>query len=151
MEENEHRRTQHRENTEQQCHARRQCRRRNQDRSEEEEGKRILQTAREVKQRRKLGDIETQEIGGAIRLQPLGLGETDAQHDVEKCRQRDHRETRPDRNVEFEAEMHHQDGRDLTEHGKPAQPHQRVEPHVPWPMIGPRQSEHAANVAIAGS
>ena len=46
--------------------------------------------------------------------------------------------------------MHHQNGRELTEHGKPAQPHQRVEPHVLWPVLGPRQAKHAANVTIAG-
>ena len=44
--------------------------------------------------------------------------------------------------------MHHQDGRELTEHGEPAQPHQRFEPHVAGPVMRPWQAKHAANVAI---
>ena len=47
--------------------------------------------------------------------------------------------------------MHHQDGGELAENGEPAQPHQRIEPHVPWPVMGPWQTEHAANVAIGGA
>ena len=73
-------------------------------------------------------------------------GKPTLKRDVEKRRQRDHRKAGPDRNIEFKAEMHDQNGRGLTEDGKPAQPHQRVEPHVPRPMTCPWQTEHAANV-----
>ena len=51
------------------------------------------------------------------------------------------------KNIELKAEMHHQDGYGLTEDGKPAQPHQRVEPYVPGSMACRGQTKHAANVA----
>ena len=142
MKENQRGGAEHGKNTEQQGHARRQRGGRDQNRPEEQEGKWILQPSSEKKERRKLGNVEAQEKRGAVGLKPLRLGKTHAQRDVEEPRERDHGETRPDRNIEFEAEMHHHDSRDLTEDGKPAQPHQRVEPHVAWPMIGPWQSEH---------
>ena len=151
VEEDQHRRAQHGKNPEQQSHARRQCCRRDQDRSQQQEGKRVLQPAGEIQERRKLRDVEAQQKGGAVGLKPSGLGEADLKRDVEQRRQRDHRKARPDRNVELEAEMHDQDGHDLPEDGKPTQPHQRVEPHVSWPVTGPWQTEHAANVAIGES
>ena len=84
-----------------------------------------------------------QQPRGAVGLEPLGLRKADPQRDVEQRRQRDHRKAGPDRNIEFEAEMHDEDGRDLAENGEPAQPHQRVEPHVARPMMSPWQTEHA--------
>ena len=91
MEENQHGCAQHGKNAEQQRHARRQRGCGNQYRPEQQEGKRILQTAREIKQRRKLGNVEAEEIGGAFGLEPLCVRETDAKRDVEQSRKRDHR------------------------------------------------------------
>src|SRR5690242_16563988 len=76
------------------------------------------------------------------------MRKADPQRDVEQRRKRYHRQRGPERNVEFQAEMHHQNGGELAEHGKPAQPHQRFEPHVLGPVLNSRQTKHAANVAM---
>ncbi len=47
--------------------------------------------------------------------------------------------------------MDDQDGDRLTEHCEPAQPHQRIEAHIPWPVMRLGQPEHGANVAIGAS
>ena len=129
-------------------HARRQRRRRDQHRPEQQEGKRIFQAAGEIEQRRELGDVEAEQPRGAVGLEPLRLRIDHAQRHVEQRRQRDHGEAGPDRHIEFEAEMHHQDGRELAEDGEPTQPHQRLQPHVAGPMMSPWQTKHAANVAM---
>ena len=43
--------------------------------------------------------------------------------------------------------MHHQHGRELAENGEPAQPNQRIEPHVARPQMRAWQTEHGINVA----
>ncbi len=104
--------------------------RRQQDRSEEEERERIFEPAGEKHQDRKLQDVEGEQPGGAVRFEPPRLPEQDAERDIEPGRQRDDGETAIDRQVEFEAEIDDQNGRGLGDDRQPAQPHQRVEPHV---------------------
>jgi hypothetical protein len=134
---------QHGERAERQRHARRQRGRRNQHRAEQQIGERVLQTAGEIEQRRQLRDVEPQQPRRAIRLEPQGLGKGDAQRHVENGGQGDYRQARPHRHFEFQAVLHHQDGAELAEYGEPAQPHQRVEPHVA-PMMVLRKAEHGA-------
>ena len=123
-------------------HARRQRGGRDQHRPEQQEGERVLQAAREVEQRRELGDIEAQQPGGAVGFEPLRLAEADAQRHVEQRRKRDDGEAGPDRNLEFEAEMHHQHGGELAENREPTQANQRIQPHIARPIIDPGQTEH---------
>ena len=73
------------------------------------------------------------------------------QRDVEPGRERDHRQAGPDRQLEIEPEIDHQDGGGLADHREPAQPHQRVEAHV-----APRRQSllveldgHGSNLAAA--
>ena len=134
--------------TEQQRHARRQRRRRDQHRAEQQKRERILQSAGEVKQRRELGDVEAEQIGGPLGLEPLRVPESRTRSAIlSDGRKRDHAEAGPERNIEFEPEMHHQHGRELAENGEPAQPHQRIEPHIARPQMRAGQTEHGINVA----
>ena len=79
-------------------HARRQRGGRDQNRAEQQERERVLQAAGEVEQRREFGDIETQQPGCAVRIEPLRLGEAKPQRNVEERGNRDHRKAGPDRN-----------------------------------------------------
>jgi len=45
--------------------------------------------------------------------------------------------------------MNHQDSGELAKYGEPAQPNQRIQPHVARPVMEPGQTEHAANVTTA--
>ena len=107
------------------------------------------QSAGQKQQRGEFGDVEGQDVSGAVRLEPLRLLKAQAECDVEQRRQRDHAQARPNRDGELKTKMHHQDARDLTKNGQPAQAHQRIEPHVARPMSCSWQTKHAANVAIA--
>ena len=70
-----------------------------------------------------------------------------AQRDIEPGRQRDHGEAGPDRQLEVEPEIDHQHGGGLADDGEPAQPHQRVEPHVAARVVlGEVECGHGAAV-----
>ena len=77
------------------------------------------------------------------------MAETDPQRDIEQRRERDDGGAGQDRNLEFEAEMYHQNRRKLAENGEPAQPDQRIQPHVARALMSSRQTKHAANVTTA--
>ena len=128
--EHQHGGAQHGKAAEHQRDARRQRGRRQQHRRQEQEGERVLQSAGQEQQHRKLGDVEGEQPGRALRLEPLRQAEAHAQRDVEPGRQRDHREAGPDRQREIEAVVDHQHGRGLADDREPAQPQQRVEAHV---------------------
>ena len=88
------------------------------------------QPAGEEQQHRELGDVEGEQPCGALGLEPLRQAEAQAQRDIEPRRERDHREAGPDRQREVEPVMDHQHRGRLPDDREPAQPHQRVEPHV---------------------
>ncbi len=44
--------------------------------------------------------------------------------------------------------MHHQNGGELAEHGEPAQPHQRIQPHVARTLVSSWQTEHRSRPDI---
>ncbi len=115
----------------------------------QQERERIFQAAGEIEQRREFGDVEAEQPCGAVRLEPLRLMKAHAQRHIEQRRERDDGEARPDRHLEFEAEMHHQNGRELADHGKPAQPDQSIQPHVSRTLISPWQTEHAMQTSYA--
>ena len=69
------------------------------------------------------------------------------QRDVEPGRQRDHREAGPDRQRELERVVDHQHGGGLADDREPAQPQQRVEPHVS-PL---RQMQYVGGVVEHGA
>ena len=148
MQEHQHRGAEHREGTDQQGHARWQRGRRDQDRPEQKKSERIFQPAGEVQQRGKFGDVEGQEPGGAVGLKPLGLAEAHPQRHVQQRRQGNNRKARPNRNFEFQAEMHHQNRCQLAADREPAQPDQCVQPDIARPLMGSGQTKHTANVAI---
>ena len=64
------------------------------------------------------------------------------QRDVQKRGKRNDGHAGPDRHFEFEAEMHHQNGRELAEHREPAQPDQRIQPYITRAFVSPGQTEH---------
>ena len=61
---------------------------------------------------------------------------------------RDHRKAGPERQLEIEPVMHHQHGRGLADDREPAQPHQRVEPHVAAAACRRLVEEHRACVHV---
>ena len=141
MEEHQHGGAQHGECADQQRHARRQRRGGNQHRAEQQERERVLQAAGEIEQCRQLGDIEAQQPGGAVGFEPLRLGKAKPQRHVEQHRDRDDGEAGPDRNHHVvEAEMHHQQRRELAEDGEPSQADKRIQPHIARPIIASGQS-----------
>ena len=75
------------------------------------------------------------------------MGKADAQRDVQRRRERNYRQARPERDIEFKAKMNDENGPYLTEHGQPAEPHQGIEPHIARLLMSTRQPEHRANVA----
>ena len=95
-----------------------------------QERERILQSAGEEQQHRKLGDVEGEQPGRAVGLEPLRHRKAHAQRHVEPGRQRDHRQAGPDRQLVVEPDIDHQHGGGLADHREPAQPHQRVEAHA---------------------
>ncbi len=95
MQKDQNGRADHREGAKQQGHARRQRRRRNQHRAQQQKAERVLQPSGQVEQCRKLGDIEGEQPGGTIGLQPLGLGKGQPQRHIEERRARDNGETGP--------------------------------------------------------
>ena len=72
MREHQHGGAQHREYAEDHGDARRQRGRRQQHRREEQERERIFQAAGQEQQHGELGDVEGQQPGGALGLEPLG-------------------------------------------------------------------------------
>ena len=70
------------------------------------------------------------------------MGKADAQRDVQRRRERDYRQARPERHIEFKAKMNDENRPGLTEHGQPAEPHQGVEPHIARLLMSSRQPEH---------
>ncbi len=135
MQEHQHGGAEHGERADQQSHARRQRRCRDQHRPQQQESERIFQAAGEIKQCREFGDVEGQEPCRPVGLEPLRLVKADAQRHVEQHRERDDGEAGPDRNLEFEAEMHDQDRGELAENREPSQPDQGIQPHVARTLV----------------
>jgi hypothetical protein len=111
--------------------------------AEEQEGEGILQPAGQVQQNSEFGDVEGQQPGGAVGLQPLRHVKAQAQRHVEPGRQRDDGEAGPDRQREIEPVIDHQHGGRLADNGEPAQPDEGVEPHIAaWMILGKAERGH---------
>ena len=65
-----------------------------------------------------------------LRLEPAHRIEGDLQRDVDGRRERDHRQAGNQRQLEIEPLLDDEDGRELAEHGEPAQPQDRVQPDM---------------------
>ena len=109
----------------------RQRRRRDQHRAEQQKRKWIFQSAGEVEQRRQLGDVEAEQIGGALGLEPLRVPGSSTRSAILSNAEsaitanEDHSGTsnsRPKCTTRTAANW--------PKNGKPAQPHQRIEPHI---------------------
>ena len=106
----------------------RQRRRRDQDRRQEQHRERVLQAAGQIEQRRELQDVEAEQERRRVLAEPVARRIAQAQPEVERRRGGDDGKAGPERQREAEAEMHAGDGGALPDDGKPAQPHQRIEP-----------------------
>jgi hypothetical protein len=130
MEEHEDGRAGNREGAQQQREAWRQCSCRNQHRSEKQKRERVLQSAGKEEQDRQLGRIESQQPPRTVRLETLPQRKPGTHGDVEPCRERNHRETSPHRQLEVEPPIDHQHGRCLSDYGEPAQADKGVKAHA---------------------
>ena len=79
---------------------RRQGRGRHRDRRDEQEGEGILQAAGQVEQRAELEDVVAEHQKGVVALETLACRVAEAERDVEPCRERDHRKTGADRQID---------------------------------------------------
>ncbi len=125
---------------EHQRHARRQGGGRDQHRPEKKKRERVLQAAGEEQQHRELRDVEGEQPGRAVGLEPLVAAEAQPQCDIEPGIKADDRQARPQRQFEIESVIHHQDGGGLTEDREPAQAHQRIETHIAQRVVGVAQN-----------
>ena len=139
------------EAAEHQREARRQRGCRQQHRRQEQKGERVLQAAGQEQEHREFGDVEGEQPGGAVGLQPLRHVEAQAQRDIEPGRQRDHREAGPDRQREIEPVIDRQHRGALPDNGEPAQPHEGVEAHIAARMVlGKAERGHGRQSNVAG-
>ena len=118
------------ENTERDGQADRQRRRRDQHRRQKQKRKRILQAAGKIQQSGQFGDVQRQQRRGIDRFQPLHRIEGDLQHQIEQRREADDGDAGDDREIEIEPLHHDKNSRELAEHGKPAQPQNRVQTDI---------------------
>src|SRR5262249_17505270 len=91
-------------------------------------------------------DIEGQQPGRPVRLEPLGLPETHPQRHVQQRRQCNNRKTCPNRNFKFQAEMHHHDRSQLAAYREPAHANHRINPDVAGSFSSAGQTKHGANL-----
>jgi hypothetical protein len=90
----------------------------------------VLQSAGKEEQDRQLGRIESQQPPRTVRLETLPQRKPGTHGDVEPCRERNHRETSPHRQLEVEPPIDHQHGRCLSDYGEPAQADKGVKAHA---------------------
>ncbi|GBE43464.1 hypothetical protein BMS3Bbin10_01541 [bacterium BMS3Bbin10] len=108
--------------------AHRLLRRRDRHGRNDQEGKGILQTAREIKKRRDLQHIVSQHGRSIVAPEPQAARIAYTQKNIEPRRERDDGDAQADRQIEAQSEIHQCDGSRLTEHRNPAQPDYGPEP-----------------------
>ena len=91
------------------------------DRTEEQDCKRVLQTAGQVEQARQLQDIVAQDDGRPHRVEPARRGKAQTKIDVQRRRHGDKQETGQEGDREAQPQTDDKDCRGLPANGQPAQ------------------------------